>query len=283
MKIFNLKKMYFLLGLLLLIDCSIGGYVGVWREWYWSSLEKRELYKWLWYVSQFIGLALLSCLVSGYSQYVLNITSLRLRTVLSKKALALGTYKDIEGGAQRVQEDCLNYPLLLLTLILGLSRSIIMLGVFTTIVVVQIGYWWLLLPIIYSLIGTVLAGKIAFPLINLNYLNQVVEAKFRASLTKLNYIDVHTNNYNLFRYSKYLQYFQSFYNQVTIIVPHLMLVSLYFTGRITFGIFMQVVSSIAELINSLSYLLNSFSDINRFLSCRKRLLEIGVINRFKNE
>jgi ABC-type uncharacterized transport system fused permease/ATPase subunit len=88
---------------------------------------------------------------------------------------------------------------------------------------------------------------------------------------------VHSNNYKLFVKTKYLQYFQSFYNQITVIIPHLILIGLYFTGRITFGIFMQVASSMAEIINNLSFILNSFSEINRFLSCRRRLKELQII------
>jgi ABC-type uncharacterized transport system fused permease/ATPase subunit len=40
---------------------------------------------------------------------------------------------------------------------------------------------------------------------------------------------------------------------------------------------MQVASSMAEIINNLSFILNSFSEINRFLSCRRRLKELQII------
>jgi putative ATP-binding cassette transporter len=277
MKIFNEKKFIAVLIILLLIDCAMGGYIAIWREGYWSSLEHKQFLKWGWYIAQFIGLALASCAVSGYSQYITNIVSLNIRTRLTRKALKLDNYGAIEGGGQRIQEDCMSYPSLLINLSLGLVRAFIMIGIYCFIIIKGIGLVWLLLPVGYALVGTLLAGKIAFPLIKLNYLNQVVEAKFRQILTKLNYVAVHKNNYNMFIRSKYLQYFQSFYNQITVIVPHLLLATLYFTGKITFGIFMQVASSIAELINSLSYLLNSFGDINRFLSCRKRLKELKII------
>jgi ABC-type long-subunit fatty acid transport system fused permease/ATPase subunit len=277
------KKYFFILIALLLLDCSLGGFIGVWREWYWNSIAQKLLYKWILYVSEFSIIALISCWISGYSQYIINLLSLKIRTDLTNKAFELQTHHKIEGGSQRIQDDCFAYPQLLLNLIMGMFRSIIMILVFLTILYIQLPWYYLLIPFGYSLVGTLIAGKIAFPLINLNYINQAVEAKFR-ELIKLKhntllevYEEVYINNYNLFKYSKYLQYFQSFYNQITIIIPHLILFVIYFSGKITFGIFMQVAASMTEIINNLSFVINSFSDINRLLSCRKRLKELKIL------
>ena len=261
----------------MVVDCLLGGFIGIWREWYWGALEQREAAKWAIYVAQFSLVALLSCWISGYSQYVVNLISLGMRTKLTKRAMELEKFKHVEGWSQRVQEDCLSYPILFINLISGVIRSIIMIVIFAVIIIMQLNVLYLLIPIVYSVVGTLIAGRIAIPLINLNYVNQVLEAKFRQVVSKPNYVNVHNNNYKLFVKTKHLQYFQSFYNQITVIIPHLILISLYFTGKITFGIFMQIASSMAEIINNLSFILNSFSDINRFLSCRKRLKELTLI------
>ena len=270
-------KYIIILSILIIIDCSIGGYINVWREWYWSALSNKEFTKWVWLIGQFSILALVSCAVSGYLQYIGNMLSLNIRDKLTEKSLSLETYKNIEGGSQRVQEDCRDYPTLVISLVVGLIRALIMSIVCVFIILSHLSGLYLLFPIVYTIIGTLIAGKIAFPLINLNYINQVFEAKFRQLLTDLNYKDVHNNNYQLFKYSKYLQYFQSFYNQITVIVPHLILSIVYFSGKITFGIFMQLASAMAEIINNLSFIINSFNEFNRLLSCRKRLKEIKVI------
>lgn len=277
MKILNYYKYSGFLLFLIILDCAIGGGIGVWREYYWSSLSNVNLKAWTSLIGIFSALALISCWVSGYSQYLINILSLSLRTKLTKKALKSKSYLTAEGGQQRVQEDCLSYPSLMLSLGSGLIRSIIILIIFSVLIVKQIGALYLIFPLVYAILGTLIAGKIAVPLISLNYLNQVKEAAFRQVLTKLNYILVHRNNFNLFKRTKYLQYFQSFFNQITIIVPHLILAIPYFSLKISFGVFMQAAAAIAELINSLSFLLNSFSDINRLISCRKRLKELEVI------
>lgn len=262
---------------LLVIDCLIGGAIGFWREYYWAAVEARKFANWLYLVGFFSVMALLSCWVSGYTSYLINIYALNIRTKLTKKALKDDKYKDIEGGSQRVQEDCMSYPTLLLNLTVNGLRSIIMLSIFIFIIIKQLGVIWLLAPILYALIGTYLAGRIAIPLINLNYMNQVLEAAFRQQLNKMKYIKVHRNNFNMFKKTKYLQYFQSFFNQITIIVPHFMLAGVYFASKITFGVFMQAAASLAEIINNLSFILNSFGDINLFLSCRKRLKELKII------
>lgn len=277
MKLFNPVLYISFLVILVLVDCGLGAFIGVWREGYWGALEAKQFNLWLWYISQFSVVALISCLISGWSSYIGNIIGLHYRTKLTRKALKIHHNIEIEGKQQRIQEDCMNYPQLLIFLITGLFKSLVMICVFMTIIFIQLPYWYVIIAFLYAVLGTYLASKIAKPLINLNYLNQAVEAKFRQFLTKINYKSAHRNNIEIFKRLKFLNYFQSFYSQITVIIPHVLLLFVYFSGKITFGIFMQVAASIAELINNLSYFVNSFDDINRWLSCRKRLKEMQVL------
>lgn len=276
MKLLQFKKYYILIFILVLCDCACGGFIGIWREFFWESVSKKEVLEFFILIGEFSIAALISCFVTGYQSYLISILSLAYRTKLTRKALQL-KLSDTEGYAQRIQEDCLSYPSLMLTLSTGVVKSLSMIIVYTVILVNQLPLFYLLFPLVYTILGTGIAAYIAKPLISLNYINQVVEAKFRQSLTKLNYKNTHRNNYNLFRTTKFLAYFQSFYNQITIIVPYLGLSFIYFSGKITFGVFMQVSSSMIEIINNLSFLINSFNDLNKLLSCRKRLLEVKII------
>ncbi len=156
---------------------------------------------------------------------------------------------------------------------------------FSVIIALTLPTYYLIIPTLYTIIGTYIAAKIANPLINLNYINQVKEAAYRALLVyktrfeqkKDLYEEVYSNNYNLFIKTKHLNYFQNFYNQITIIIPHLLLAKLYFGAIISFGVLMQMASGMVELINQGSYLINSFSDINKLLASRKRLKELEII------
>ncbi len=268
-------KIVFLVLLVLLEACGIL-YIGVWRESFWQSINEHNLNNFIYYISLFSIVAGLLCLISGYYQYLINLLSLNWRTLLTNKAFT-SNHKNIEGGSQRVQEDCMTYPLGTLTLSVGLFRSFLTLLIFTWLILNQLPAIYLLFPFMYAIIFTGLGAVIAKPLINLNYMNQVREAAFRANLTITNYIFVFNNNLDLFRKTKHLNYFQYFYNQITVIVPYVMLSSLYFSTKITFGVLMQQASAIAEIIGSLSYLINSFGDINKWLSCRKRLKELDII------
>jgi putative ATP-binding cassette transporter len=262
--------------LLILIDCSIGGYIGLWREWYWNSLSNKDFLSWTKYVIEFTIAALASCAISGYTQYLINILSLSKRTKLTGKYFKSEKFF-IEGFEQRIQDDCKQYPILLFNIGISILRSIIMIIAFSYIIISHINIFYLLIPFIYAFFGTFIAGKIAFPLINLNYINQVVEAKFRQSLNRLNYLLTHKNNRNLYIKTKHLQYFQSFFSQITVIFPHLVLASLYFSGKIIFGVFMQVAAAMSEITNSLSIIILNLNDINNLLSCHKRLKEIKII------
>jgi putative ATP-binding cassette transporter len=277
MKIFSTKKWLLVLVVLVILDCSLGGYIGFWREKYWAALEAKNANIWLLQIVIFSGVALTSCLVSGFSQYIGSILALEQRTKLTKKALSSSTFENIEGGHQRVQEDCLNYPTLLINLSTALLRSLLLISVFSFIIISHLSWYYLVIPVVYALIGTILAGKIAFPLININYLNQVTEAKFRQVINKGNYIDTHDLKRQLYKKTKSLNYFQAFFSQVTVIFPHLVLAYVYFSGIISFGVFMQTASAIAEITTCLSVIILSFGDINNFLSCRKRLKEINLI------
>ncbi len=282
------KYKWYILGAVVLVicECVLVGGIGVWREYFWEAVQKKELHNFLVYVAEFAGMALGICLISGYVTYLISYISLKIRTDLTNIALTK-PYYEIEGGEQRVQEDCFNYPFYAVTLLVGILRNVLVLGTFAVIITIQVGALYLLVPVVYTIIGTLIAAWIAKPLIKLNYGIQVVEAAFRRfvankagfALTTENekYAAVFNVNKSLFITTKKLSYFQSFYNQITVIVPYLILFPLYFGGKIVFGVFMQVASSMNHVIDSLSYIINAFNDINNWLSCRQRLKELGVI------
>lgn len=270
---------------LVMVEVGLVGGIGTWREFFWDAVQKKDLNRFLVYIAEFAGMALGICLISGYTTYLISLVSLRMRTDLTERAVTL-KHDEIEGGEQRVQEDCFFYPLNAITLLTGLLRNALVFIIFVVIITVQVGPLYLIVPLVYTLIGTFVAAKIANPLIKLNYMMQVVEAKFRRSIfkaprgskiTDMGYMEVWDTNKAFFAANKRLSYFQGFYNQVTVIVPYAILFPLYFSGIILFGVFMQVASSMNHVIDSLSYVINSFKEINNWLSCRKRLKEMGVI------
>ena len=264
---------------LIIIECALVGYIAWWREGFWSAVSHRDLMSFILYVLKFTVAALMICYVSGKSLYLTQYVSLIYRRNLTRKAFRKGMihYHNVEGKEQRIQEDCASYPLLAVSLLTDLFRKFLNLGTFVVILLIQLSGWYLLIPLTYAIIGTCISRYFANPLISLNYTNQLLEAKFRQMLTKNNYAKVHRNNTELFLATKKLSYFQYFYGQISVIIPYIVLYPVYFTARISFGVLMQCANILASIIDALSYIVNSYNDINKWLSCRRRLKEINLI------
>jgi putative ATP-binding cassette transporter len=279
MKIPKWKINIVIIVILTLVECALVGYIGVWREGFWNSVETRNLNVFGWYLGYFIIAALFACLCSGYNTYIQNYTSLIFRTKLTRKAWLIEKNKTVtmEGYQQRIQEDCFYFPQLVIGLVTNLFKTSLTVIIYIGLLIYQLNIYYLLIPLIYVTIGTLVAAKLARPLINLNYINQVFEARFRQILSRLNYAKVYRNNYNLFKTTKNLSYFQYFYNQISVVVPYVILFPIYFSAAITFGVFMQCAKSMEVIVDGLSFLINSFNDINKMLSCRRRLKEYGVL------
>lgn len=278
MKLYNVKYSIVILILLCLIDILASGYITIWREWFWQSINDSKLEVFITLISYFSIVALFLCITNGLISFIQNRLSLEWRRKLTKHAISkVNTFKHLEGYPQRIQEDCRDYPLFFINFIRIGIVNLIMIVFYTSLIVYQIGWIYALIPYIYSIVATLIVGKVAKPLINLNYLNQVKEAYFRQVLTKVAYAKAHVNNYKVFKKSKHLNYFQSFFNQITVIFPYIILATAYFSSKVTFGVFMQASSTINYLTDSLGVVINSFDSFNKFLSCRKRLKEINII------
>ncbi len=275
------------LGLLLLIAIEVGlvGCIGIWREYFWESLSKVQLNAFLICIGIFSGIALTASLVSGLRKYLVSTLGLQVRTELTNKYMSGTRDMTTEGEEQRVQMDCADYPQLWLSLCSDLILSAMSCVVYVILIVYQLSAIYLLIPLLYVAIGTSISGWIAKPLIYFNYLIQKLEASFRRKL--LQKLQVHELNLafnkiinlknKIINTTKRLNYFQSFYNQLVVVMPYLLFAPIYFSGIIVFGVFMQVARAVEELVSSMSCIINSFGDINNWLSCRKRLKEIKLI------
>jgi putative ATP-binding cassette transporter len=274
-----IKKYIILIIFLSILEASLIGYIGWWRAPFWGFVQSKNLYMFYWYLIYFGIAALAACGISAMNIWYQNKATLAYRDKLTEKALNINLDRpnSVEGQAQRIQEDPNSYPAFIFTFCAQMFRNVLVLGVYGTILVYQLSFINLLYPFLYTILGTGLAAYIAKPLFSLNYLNQVVEAKFRQELTKENYKTVHDNNLKVYKATKKLNYFQYFFSQISVIFPYLVIAPLYFTSNIIFGVYMQCASAMANMVECLSLLINNYGEFNKWLSCRRRLKELEII------
>ncbi|MDE3208236.1 MAG: ABC transporter ATP-binding protein/permease, partial [Pseudomonadota bacterium] len=214
---------------------------------------------------------------------------------------------------QRISQDLSSFANSTLALTLGLLSSIVTLVSFIAILwnlsglltlhlgsagIYVISGYMVWFAIGYAIIGSFLTHLIGRPLIFMNFQQQRFEANFRFGLVRLReqaesialyrgeeqehslfkrlFSDVFGNYWRIMRQQKKLTWFTSGYNQIAIIFPFLVAAPRYFTGAIKLGGLMQTASAFGQVQGSLSYLINSYSDIAQWRSVVDRL--IGFTN-----
>ncbi|WP_416430814.1 ABC transporter ATP-binding protein/permease [Piscirickettsia salmonis] len=209
---------------------------------------------------------------------------------------------------QRIQEDVNQFVALTTSLFLGVVDAIVTLFSFITLLwilsgplVFNLGSWgpisipgylvWIAL--IYSLIGTYLTHKIGKNLISLNFRQQKKEADFR-----FNAVRIRSNAENIALYQaeeqekagifksfgkvieitlqvinreKKLLYFTAGFNQISIIIPLLAALPMYFAKLIQIGGIQQISSAFSQVENSLSFFVNSYTSIAQWRAVVLRL------------
>ena len=271
-----MKKEITLMALLAVVEISLALYLTEWRHVFWDIVANKQASMFLYKIVEFTLIALFLCGISAWSTYISSICAIKWRKTLNSAAYKI-TDSSAENLNQRIQDDCRKYPQLFLTLVFGFGKALVYVLVFSVALCVSYDYTYLLIVASAGVTATVVARWVALPLIRLNYIKQVAEATYRNDLTKTNFVKCVDIMFELARKTKKLQYFQVFYGQIGVIMPIIIVAPAYFASALTLGALMQAVSIMGTLVDNLSYGINSFDGINKMLSCRKRLQEIGVV------
>lgn len=269
-----MKKYLIYIAILSAIEIALAYYLTEWRHGFWTTIENKDVSGFYSQIGVFTFVALLFCFVSSYAQYFQNICAIVWRTILNKRVS--NETKDVENFNQRVQDDCREYPDLLLQVGIGGIKALFYIVIFGVILALYSPYYVLIIAI-YAIAGTLISGMVAKPLIHLNYESQKLEATYRNNLILCNLhkcLDIS----RLLAYNvKKLAYFQVGYGQISVILPIFIVAPSYFSGELTLGGMMQCVAVMATLADNLNWGVSSFNIFNRLLSCKKRLREIGVV------
>jgi putative ATP-binding cassette transporter len=209
---------------------------------------------------------------------------------------------------QRIQEDIASLVASSLDLSIGLIGSITTFFAFIYILwtlsgsftlhlggsTVTIHGYLVWVAIIYAIVGTFCTFKVGFPLVSLNFEQQRREANFRFALVDLRSHAEHValyrgehhqrnilgglfgrvldNWYAIILRQKLLLWFTAGYNQVSVILPLLVVLPNYFNKVFKLGGLMQALRAFGQIQEALSFLVNSYSQIAQWRAVIQRLL-----------
>ena len=178
-----------------------------------------------------------------------------------------------------------------MVILVGLSGpAAIPLGSLGTVYIPAYLAWAALL---YAGVGTWLTMKIGHPLVPLNFAQQRFEADFRYGLVRLRenaesvalyggesperavfdgrFGNVFANYWRIMKRQKTLNWFTSGYSQLASIFPVLVVSPRYFAKQIQLGGLMQVIDAFGNVQSSLSFIVNSYTDIATWSAVTERL------------
>lgn len=205
--------------------------------------------------------------------------------------------RTIEGASQRVQEDTMRFATIVESLGLSMIDSIMTLFAFLPVlaalstnitalpVIGEIPEPLVAAAIFWSLFGTALLALAGVRLPGIEFLNQRVEAAYRKELvygeddpgradpltTRALFDNVRRNYFRLYLHFVYFNFFRSMYGQADNIFAVTILIPTIAVGKITFGIFQQILGAFGQVSSSFQYLVYSWSTIVELLSIHKRL------------
>ncbi len=207
--------------------------------------------------------------------------------------------RQIEGAAQRVQEDTMRFARIVEGLGVSMMRSLMTLVAFLPILwtlsahVTELPWFGAVehslvyLAIISAASGTVLLAVVGIKLPGLEYNNQKVEAAYRKELVfgedheeradpptcdEL-FSNVRKNYFTLYKHYLYFDIAKWSYLQFTVIVPYIMLGPTIIAAGVTLGVIQQVLRAFDKVESSFQFLVHSWGTIVELISVYKRLRE----------
>ena len=190
--------------------------------------------------------------------------------------------RNIEGAAQRVQEDTMRFAAIMEGLGVSIIDAVMTLIAFLP-VLLALSEYVTVLPLVgeipapllnaaifWSLFGTIFLAIVGIKLPGLEFRNQRVEASLRKELVygedyedratpqSINELfnNVRRNYFRLYFHYLYFNVARSFYLQADNIFSYLILIPTIVAGKITFGILQQILTAFGQVSNSFQYIVN---------------------------
>ncbi len=217
---------------------------------------------------------------------------------------------------QRIADDLRLFVELTLSLALGLMSAVVTLVTFIAILWtlsgameffgVSVPGYMVWVALVYATLGTWLTHVIGRKLIGLDFNQQRYEADFRFALVRLRensegvalyrgeqeelsgfhqrFANVISNWWALMRKQKQLGWFTSFYAQLAIIFPYIVVSPRFFSGAMPLGGIFQTASAFGQVQGSLSWFINAYTLFAQWKATVDRLIGFAAsLERVREE
>lgn len=259
------------------------------------------------------GLILIFCQIAFISTVVYVVTRFFVSHYVFRWRTAMNNFymerwprvRNIEGASQRVQEDTMRFASIMEGLGVAFVDAIMTLVAFLPILwalsqyvtelplIGEIPHALFIALLFWAAFGTGLLALVGIKLPGLEFRNQRVEAAYRKELVygeddasraqpqtaRQLFDDVRQNYFRLYFHYMYFNIARGFYLQADNIYVHILLVPTIVTGRITLGIWQQILTAFGQVSSSFQFLINSWTTIVELISIYKRLHAFEAVFR----
>jgi len=249
-------------------------------------------------LTDFLSIALIAVVMNVLNMFFVSHYVFRWRTAMNDYYMAhWSELREIEGAAQRVQEDTMRFSSTLEDMGVSFINSIMTLIAFLPVLVAlsihvktvpilgSIPYGLVIAAVLWSLLGTGMLAIIGIKLPGLSFRNQRVEAAYRKELVygeddphrarpptvKDLFHNVRKNYFRLYFHYLYFNIARILYLQVDAVFSLFVLFPSIITGAITLGLMTQITNVFDQVRSSFQYLINSWTTLVELLSIYKRL------------
>lgn len=295
----------FILFISLLAQVTLTVKINTWYKGFYDVLQEAKDIDQFWIgISNFLYLAIPYVFIYTLTNYLTRIWVLKWREAMTFDYVPLWSSNNIEveGAAQRMQEDTMRFAYLLETLGLQVVRAIMTLLAFLPILWnmskdikvdflnnIEGSLVWI--AIITSFGSLIISWYVGIKLPGIEYDNQKVEAKFRKELVygeddRLNYAKPDTifelfTGIKLIKHKLYLHYgyfdiWENLYSQMMVIVPYIVVAPSLFSGLVTLGVVIQTSNAFQRVHNSFSLFTQNWTTVTELRSVYKRLKEFEL-------
>ncbi|WBM69884.1 peptide antibiotic transporter SbmA [Buttiauxella sp. WJP83] len=263
-----------------------------------SSPHKVTIEQFYHEVGIFLGIALIAVIVGVMNNFFVSHYVFRWRTAMNEYYMDnWQMLRNIEGAAQRVQEDTMRFASTLEDMGVSFINAIMTLIAFLPVLVTlsahvpdlpivgHIPYGLVIAAIIWSLLGTGLLAVVGIKLPGLEFKNQRVEAAYRKELVygeddpsraspptvKELFDGVRRNYFRLYFHYMYFNIARILYLQVDNVFGLFLLFPSIVAGTITLGLMTQITNVFGQVRGSFQYLISSWTTLVELMSIYKRL------------